>query len=186
MHATPTPLAGLFVLEPKVFSDARGFFYESYNGRVFHDLGIDASFVQDNVSRSVKGVLRGLHYQLESAAQGKLVRVTHGEVFDVCVDIRNGSPTFGKWHGETLSAANKKMMWIPAGFAHGFQTLSDEAEFTYKVTNFYSPQHDRCLVYNDADVAIAWQHIGTPFLLSEKDLNGKRLRELETNFTYQP
>ncbi|KER09255.1 MAG: dTDP-4-dehydrorhamnose 3,5-epimerase [[Candidatus Thermochlorobacteriaceae] bacterium GBChlB] len=186
MTATPTPLRGLLLLDPKVFSDERGFFYESYNIHVFQKLGIEAAFVQDNVSRSVKGVLRGLHYQIEPAAQGKLVRVAYGEVLDVCVDIRIGSPTFGKWHSEVLSAQNKKMLWIPAGFAHGFLTLSDEAEFTYKVTHVYSPQHDRCLVYNDADVGIVWHDIGVPFLLSEKDKNGKRLRELETNFTYAP
>lgn len=182
MKLLPTPLSGLWELEPKVFEDARGFFFESYNEKIFAQLGISAKFVQDNVSRSRKGVLRGLHYQLEPMAQGKLVRVSLGEVFDVAVDIRRASPTFGKWFGTRLSEQNKKMVWIPPGFAHGFLALSDVAEFNYKVTNFYSPEHERALRYDDPEVGIEWPTLDVALSLSEKDKKGQLLRELETNF----
>jgi dTDP-4-dehydrorhamnose 3,5-epimerase len=182
MHLTHTSLLGLWILEPKVFEDARGWFFESYNEKVFEELGITAKFVQDNVSYSRKGVLRGLHYQLEPMAQGKLVRVSKGEVFDVSVDIRRGSPTFGKWVGFRLSEQNKKMVWIPPGFAHGFLVLSDTAEFNYKVTNFYSPQHERTLCYNDEQVGIEWPRLDVPLCISEKDQKGQSLKDIETNF----
>jgi len=182
MHLTHTSLSGLWILEPKVFEDARGWFFESYNEKVFEELGITAKFVQDNVSYSRKGVLRGLHYQLEPMAQGKLVRVSKGEVFDVSVDIRRGSPTFGKWVGFRLSEQNKKMVWIPPGFAHGFLVLSDTAEFNYKVTNFYSPQHERTLRYNDEQVGIEWPRLDVPLCISEKDQKGQSLKDIETNF----
>lgn len=182
MHLTHTSLLGLWILEPKVFEDARGWFFESYNEKVFEELGITAKFVQDNVSYSRKGVLRGLHYQLEPMAQGKLVRVSKGEVFDVSVDIRRGSPTFGKWVGFRLSEQNKKMVWIPPGFAHGFLVLSDTAEFNYKVTNFYSPQYERTLCYNDEQVGIEWPRLDVPLCISEKDQKGQSLKDIETNF----
>lgn len=182
MNVLHTPISGLLELEPKVFEDARGFFFESYNEKTFAQLGIDAKFVQDNVSRSCKGVLRGLHYQLEPMAQGKLVRVSLGEVFDVAVDIRRASPTFGKWFGTRLSEQNKKMIWIPPGFAHGFLVLSDVAEFNYKVTNFYAPEHERTLRYDDPEVGIEWPMLDVALSLSEKDKKGQLLRELETNF----
>ncbi|PIO48274.1 MAG: dTDP-4-dehydrorhamnose 3,5-epimerase [[Chlorobium] sp. 445] len=182
MNLTHTSLSELWILEPKVFEDSRGFFFESYNEKVFVQLGITARFVQDNVSRSRKGVLRGLHYQLAPMAQGKLVRVSLGEVFDVVVDLRRASPTFGKWFGITLSEQNKKMVWIPPGFAHGFLVLSDIADFNYKVTNFYSPEHERTLRYDDPQVGINWPELDVPFSLSEKDQKGKLLQDLDTTF----
>jgi dTDP-4-dehydrorhamnose 3,5-epimerase len=160
------------LLEPRVFGDDRGFFYESYNRQVFREVaGVDPDFVQDNHSRSVKGVLRGLHYQLPPKVQGKLVRVVQGEVFDVAVDIRPDSPTFGKWVGEVLSAENKRQMWIPPGFAHGFLTLSETAEFLYKTTDYYSPEHERCIAWNDASIGVKWPSELAP-LLSSKDEHG--------------
>jgi dTDP-4-dehydrorhamnose 3,5-epimerase len=182
MRLTYTPLPGLWILEPKVFEDARGWFFESYNEKVFEELGITAKFVQDNVSFSRKGVLRGLHYQLAPMSQGKLVRVSKGEVFDVSVDIRRGSPTFGKWVGFRLSEQNKKMVWIPPGFAHGFLVLSDTAEFNYKVTNLYSPKHERTLRYDDPQVGIEWPALDVPLCISEKDQRGQALKDIETNF----
>ncbi len=182
MRLTYTPLPGLWILEPKVFEDARGWFFESYNEKVFEELGITAKFVQDNVSFSRKGVLRGLHYQLAPMSQGKLVRVSKGEVFDVAVDIRRNSATFGKWFGYRLSEQNKKMVWIPPGFAHGFLVLSDSAEFNYKVTNLYSPKHERTLRYDDPQVGIEWPALDVPLCISEKDQRGQALKDLETNF----
>lgn len=172
MKATPTKIADVLLLEPKVFGDARGFFFESFNQQVFEQAtGVNASFVQDNHSKSGKGVLRGLHYQVENA-QGKLVRVTQGEVFDVAVDIRIGSPTFGQWAGEILSADNKRQLWIPAGLAHGFLVLSDTAEFLYKTTEYYAPAHERCIAWNDPTLAIAWPDLGPEPKLSAKDQAG--------------
>jgi dTDP-4-dehydrorhamnose 3,5-epimerase len=168
MKATPLTIPDVILLEPKVFGDARGFFFESYNQRAFREAtGLDPLFVQDNHSRSVKGVLRGLHYQIQQA-QGKLVRVLIGEVFDVAVDIRRSSPTFGQWVGETLSAENKKQMWIPPGFAHGFLVLSDSADFHYKATDYWAPEHERYLAWNDVTLGISWPLDGPPSL-STKD-----------------
>ena len=178
MRVTPTAIADVLVIEPKVFADERGFFFESFNERAFAQAaGIAAIFVQDNHSRSVKNTVRGLHYQIQQA-QGKLVRAVAGEIFDVVVDIRRGSPTFGRWVGEYLSAENKKMIWIPAGLAHGFAVLSDYADFLYKTTDYWAPQHERTLLWNDPDVAIAWPLAGEP-ILAAKDRAGKRLSEAE-------
>lgn len=172
MKATPTKIADVMLLEPKVFGDARGFFFESFNHRVFEEAtGVKTQFVQDNHSKSAKGVLRGLHYQVKKP-QGKLVRVTQGEVFDVAVDIRKDSPTYGQWVGEVLSAENKRQLWIPAGLAHGFLVLSDTAEFLYKTTDYYAPEHERCIAWNDATLSIDWQLHGQIPLLSQKDLQG--------------
>jgi dTDP-4-dehydrorhamnose 3,5-epimerase len=171
---TPTALPEVLILEPKVFGDARGFFFESFNARDFAQCtGLDVQFVQDNHSKSAKGVLRGLHYQIEHP-QGKLVRVTQGEVFDVAVDLRRHSPNFGKWDGVILSAENKRQLWIPPGFAHGFLTLSDSAEFLYKTTDYWYPEHERCLLWNDPTVGVQWPIDGDP-LLANKDLNGTPL-----------
>jgi len=157
MKVIETKIPGLLIIEPRVFGDERGFFFESYNEKVFNEAtGVSPRFVQDNHSKSVKGVLRGLHYQLPPKAQGKLVRVVQGEVFDVAVDIRKGSPTYGQWVGEVLSAENKKQLWIPPGFAHGFLTLSDTAEFLYKTTDYWSPEHERAILWNDATLKIDW------------------------------
>ncbi|HEY5993191.1 MAG TPA: dTDP-4-dehydrorhamnose 3,5-epimerase [Gallionellaceae bacterium] len=178
MQVTETGLPGLLVLEPKVFGDARGFFFESFNQKRFEEAtGLRQTFVQDNHSRSARNVLRGLHYQIKQA-QGKLVRVVAGEVYDVAVDIRRASPTFGKWFGIRLSAENKKMMWIPPGFAHGFVVLSEYAEFLYKTTDYWAPEHERCIAWNDSELKIDWQLQGEP-LLSAKDAAGKPLREAE-------
>lgn len=177
MNVIKTAIPDILLLEPKVFGDDRGFFYESYNRRVMEAAGIAGDFVQDNHSRSAKGVLRGLHYQIQQP-QGKLVRVTVGEVFDVAVDIRKSSPTFGKWVGLSLSAANKRMVWIPPGFAHGFLVLSDYAEFLYKTTDYWAPEHERCIMWNDPDLAIDWPIQGEP-QLSGKDKEGKLLVEAD-------
>ena len=169
MKATPTRIPDVLLIEPKVFGDDRGFFFESFNRRAFHEAtGLNVDFVQDNHSKSARNVLRGLHYQL-AQPQGKLVRVTQGEVFDVAVDIRKGSPTYGQWVGEILSAENKKQLWIPAGLAHGFVVLSETAEFLYKTTDYYAPQHERCIAWNDPDLAIDWPLGGAAPLLSGKD-----------------
>jgi dTDP-4-dehydrorhamnose 3,5-epimerase len=179
MNVVPTVLPGVLLLEPKVFGDARGFFLESYNRRSFREAtGIDAEFVQDNHSKSAKGVLRGLHYQVKQA-QGKLVRVVSGEVYDVAVDLRRSSPSFGKWVGFTLSAEAKCMAWIPPGFAHGFLVTSESAEFLYKTTDYYAPEHERTLLWNDPALGIGWPLEGEP-LLAAKDRAGKLLREAET------
>jgi len=173
-----TELPGVLLIEPKVYGDERGFFYESYNEREFRaQTGVDVHFVQDNHSRSVRGVLRGLHYQIRQA-QGKLVRATAGEVFDVVVDIRKGSPTFGRWIGKTLSAENKLALWIPPGFAHGFAVISDYAEFQYKTTDYWAPEYERCIVWNDPDVGIQWPLTATP-ILTTKDRLGKQLAQAE-------
>lgn len=178
MNVIPTAIPEVLILEPKVFGDERGFFYESYNQRVFQaTTGLDVHFVQDNHSRSVKGVLRGLHYQLWQP-QGKLVRCTLGEVYDVAVDLRKESPSFGKWVGESLSAENKRMMWIPEGFAHGFLVLSEFAEFLYKTTEYYSAENERAILWNDPDLGIAWPVLGEP-LLSAKDRGAPRMRDAE-------
>lgn len=179
MKVTPTTLPGLLILEPKVFGDSRGFFMESFNARTFRELtGLDVDFVQDNHSRSGKGVLRGLHYQIQQA-QGKLVRVVRGSVFDVAVDLRRSSPTFGKWEGVELSEENQRQLWIPPGFAHGFLVTSDSADFLYKTTDYYAPEHERSLLWNDPAVGVAWPLEGEP-LLSAKDVAGKGLAECET------
>ena len=168
MKVITTPLEGLLVLEPRVFGDERGFFYESYNARQFVEAtGVAASFVQDNHSRSRRGVLRGLHYQIQQP-QGKLVRVTAGAVYDVAVDIRKGSPTFGQWYGVELSAENMRQMWIPAGFAHGFVVTSEHAEFLYKTTDYWAPEHERAILWNDPAIGIGWPLDVTP-TLSHKD-----------------
>jgi dTDP-4-dehydrorhamnose 3,5-epimerase len=171
MKIIPTTLPDVLIIEPKVFGDERGFFFESYNEKVLAEqAGITAHFVQDNHSRSAKNVLRGLHYQIRQP-QGKLVRVVAGEVFDVAVDVRKSSPTFGKWAGFNLSAENKRMAWIPPGFAHGFVVLSDYAEFLYKTTDYWAPEHERCIAWNDPDIAIAWPVQGE-VQLSGKDRQG--------------
>ena len=178
MKVIETGIAGLLVLEPKVFGDARGFFMESFNARTFREVtGLDVAFVQDNHSRSQRGVLRGLHYQVKQP-QGKLVRVAQGRVFDVAVDLRRGSPTFGRWHGVELSGENHRQFWVPPGFAHGFYVMSDSADFLYKTTDYYAPEHERSLAWNDPTVGVAWPLDGEP-LLSAKDIAGKPLAECE-------
>lgn len=165
---TQTAIPGVMILNPSVFGDARGYFMETYSKRDFAEIGIDKEFVQDNQSKSTKGVLRGLHFQKEHP-QGKLVRVVSGEVFDVAVDCRPGSETYGKWEGVVLSAENKRMFYIPEGFAHGFLVLSDEAEFTYKCTDFYTPGDEGGVPYNDPDIGVEWPQVEGNWLLSEKD-----------------
>jgi len=177
MNVVPTAIPEVRILEPRVFGDARGFFLESWNARAFAVAGIRAEFVQDNHSRSTRNVLRGLHYQVRHP-QGKLVRVVLGEVYDVAVDLRRSSPTFGRWMGEKLSAENKRMAWIPAGFAHGYLVLSDFAEVLYKATDYYAPEHERSIAWNDPDLAIAWPLTGAP-VLSAKDAAGARFRDAE-------
>jgi len=178
MQIVETDLPEVKLLEPRVTADSRGFFLESYNQRTFEELGIRDSFVQDNHSRSERGVLRGLHYQLVQP-QGKLVRAVRGEIFDVAVDLRRDSPDFGKWAGYRLNEENKRMLWIPAGFGHGFLVLSDVAEVLYKATDFYAPQGERSIVWNDPEIAIAWPDAGAPSVLSAKDAAGKLLRDAE-------
>jgi dTDP-4-dehydrorhamnose 3,5-epimerase len=176
--ATPTAIPDVLVLEPTVFGDARGFFFESFNARDFHEMtGLDVTFVQDNHSRSAQGVLRGMHYQIEHP-QGKLVRVVQGEVFDVVVDLRRSSPTFGRWVGQVLSAENRKQIWIPPGFAHGFVVLSDGAEFLYKTTDYWHPVHERCLLWNDPEVGIMWPIAHEP-QLAAKDIAGDSLAKAD-------
>jgi dTDP-4-dehydrorhamnose 3,5-epimerase len=178
MRIVETALPGVLLLEPKVFEDERGCFFESFNERTFAGAsGRKVTFVQDNHSRSIRHVLRGLHYQIRQP-QGKLVRVVAGEVFDVAVDLRRHSRTFGKWFGAVLSAENKRMCWIPEGFAHGFLVLSEAADFLYKTTDFYAPEHERCIVWNDPDIGIAWPLVGEA-LISTKDRAGKRLQDAE-------
>ena len=177
MNARPTAIPDVLVVEPKVFGDARGFFFESFNERQFEAaVGRPARFVQDNHSLSARGVLRGLHYQLPKS-QGKLVRVVRGEVFDVAVDLRRGSPTFGRWVGELLSAENKRQLWIPEGFAHGFLVVSEQAEFLYKTTDYWYPQHERCIRWDDPALAIAWPLGGAAPLVSPKDAAGNGFAE---------
>jgi dTDP-4-dehydrorhamnose 3,5-epimerase len=175
---TATAIPDLLILEPQVFGDARGFFFESFNQQDFNQAtGLKVQFVQDNHSRSAQGVLRGLHYQLQQA-QGKLVRVVRGAVFDVAVDIRQNSPTFGQWEGVELTEDNHKQMWIPPGFAHGFLVLSDSADFLYKTTDYYAPQYERCIVWDDPAIGITWPK-GLQPTLSAKDKVGKKLAEAE-------
>jgi len=172
MKVISTSIPGLLIVEPKVFGDDRGFFFESFNERHWQELtGLESWFVQDNHSKSGENVLRGLHYQM-NRPQGKLVRVVSGEVYDVAVDIRRSSPTFGKWEGCYLSAANKRQFWVPEGFAHGFLVVSDSAEFLYKTTDYYAPEFERCIAWNDPDLAIDWPLAGEP-ILSPKDVQGK-------------
>jgi dTDP-4-dehydrorhamnose 3,5-epimerase len=178
MKIAATAIPGLLLLEPAIHEDARGFFFESFNQKRFEDAtGLNIRFVQDNHSRSVKRVLRGLHYQIRRP-QGKLLRVTAGEVFDVAVDLRRSSPTFGKFAGIVLSAENKKQLWIPEGFAHGYLVLSEAAEVLYKTTDYYSPEHERCLIWNDPEVGIDWPKDGEP-ILSAKDRLGLPLSKAE-------
>ena len=178
MKVTRTAIPEVCLIEPRVFGDARGFFYESFNQRTFAEAtGVTTEFVQDNHSRSARGVLRGLHYQIQQP-QGKLVRVVAGEVYDVAVDIRRSSPTFGKWVGAHLSADNKAQFWVPAGFAHGFVVLSESAEFLYKTTDYYAPEYERCIAWDDATLAIDWRYQGTPNL-SAKDAQGLPLAQAE-------
>ncbi|MGB7542558.1 MAG: dTDP-4-dehydrorhamnose 3,5-epimerase [Burkholderiales bacterium] len=177
MKITPTRLPEVLLIEPEVFGDARGFFFESWNERAFEAAGIRARFVQDNHSRSAKNVVRGLHYQIRQP-QGKLVRVISGEVFDVAVDIRRSSPNFGKWFGAKLSAENKAMLWIAPGFAHGFAVLSESAEFLYKTTDYWAPEFERSILWNDPDIGIAWPLAGPP-VLSAKDAAGTPFRRAE-------
>lgn len=178
MKATRCAIADVVLFEPRVFEDARGFFFESYNQRQFEQaIGRKATFVQDNHSRSARNVLRGLHYQVKQP-QGKLVRVIAGEALDVAVDLRKSSPTFGKWVGEILSAENKKQLWIPEGFAHGFVVLSEHAEFIYKTTDYWAPEHERCIVWNDTALGIDWRIKGQP-ILSAKDAQGVAFRQAE-------
>ncbi|GKW15779.1 dTDP-4-dehydrorhamnose 3,5-epimerase [Pectobacterium actinidiae] len=179
MNIIDTKITDLKIIEPAVFGDERGFFFESFNKKKFEEaIGYSVDFVQDNHSKSSQGVLRGLHYQLAPHAQGKLVRCVEGEVFDVAVDIRKSSPTFGQWVGVYLSAENKRQFWIPAGFAHGFVTLSKTAEFLYKTTNYYAPQSDRGILWNDETIGIEWPMSVDP-ILSEKDKNAKKFSEAD-------
>lgn len=172
MKVTPTAIPDVLLIEPKVFGDERGFFFESFNERVFREVtGVTLPFVQDNHSKSARGVLRGLHYQTRQT-QGKLVRVVAGEVFDVAVDIRRDSPTYGQWVGEILSGDNKRQLWVPPGLAHGFLVLSESAEFLYKTTDYYAPAYERCIAWNDPYLAIDWPALGTAPQLSAKDAAG--------------
>lgn len=178
MKVVKTDISDVLIFEPKVFGDDRGFFFESFNQKTFMEaVGRKVTFVQDNHSKSACGVLRGLHYQLDPYAQGKLVRCVVGEVFDVAVDIRKNSTTFGKWVGVNLSADNKRQLWIPEGFAHGFLVLSETAEFVYKTTNYYNPESDRGIIWNDEDISIEWPLVRDP-VLSHKDKNQKKLNEI--------
>jgi len=178
MTVYPTKIPDVLIIEPKIFGDERGFFFESYNKKVFEkSTGVVVDFVQDNHSKSSKGVLRGLHYQVKRP-QGKLVRVTKGEVFDVAVDIRRSSATFGQWVGTLLTAENKHQLWVPQGFAHGFVVLSENAEFLYKTTDYYAPEHERCIRWDDADLAIDWRFRDAP-VVSEKDAVGASFKEAD-------
>ncbi len=178
MQAIPTAIPDVLIIEPKVFGDARGFFLESFNQRAFREAtGLDLDFVQDNHSRSAGGVLRGLHYQLRQA-QGKLVRVVRGSVYDVAVDVRKSSPTFGRWVGVELSESNHRQLWVPPGFAHGFLVTSESADFLYKTTDYYAPEHERCIAWNDPAIGIHWPLAGTP-VLSVKDQQGQLLAQAE-------
>lgn len=178
MNIVPTEISDVLIIEPRVFEDNRGFFYESYNEKSFIEkTGVATQFVQDNHSRSTQNVLRGLHYQIQQP-QGKLVRVVVGEVFDVAVDLRKSSPTFGQWVGSILSAENKRQLWVPMGFAHGFCVVSEVAEVLYKTTDYYAPQHERCVLWNDPDLAISWFLKGDP-VVSAKDKTGQPFKTAE-------
>lgn len=179
MRVISTGIEGALILEPKVFGDARGFFMESFNARTFAELtGVSDPFVQDNHSRSARGVLRGLHYQIRQP-QGKLVRVVRGSVFDVAVDLRRSSPTFGRWVGVELSEENMRQFWIPPGFGHGFLVLSESADFLYKTTDYYAPEHERCIAWDDPTIGVDWPTVEGPLLLSDKDRKGRALAEAE-------
>lgn len=184
MNIIETKIPDLLIIEPKVFGDERGFFVETYNEPRYKEMGITGDFIQDNLSKSKKGVLRGLHYQAPPFAQGKLVTVLAGAVLDVAVDIRIGSPTFGQYVAVELTAENKKQFWIPAGFAHGFVTLEDDTLFAYKCTNVYSPEHDRGVKWDDAAIGIEWPDVGE-FTISEKDQNQPLLKDIAKEFIYQ-
>ena len=178
MKAISSTIPGVILLEPKVFCDSRGYFFESFNQKTFEEaIGLSPRFVQENHSKSIKGVLRGLHYQLPPKAQGKLVRIIQGEIFDVVVDIRKDSPTFGQWLSEVLTDHNKKQLWIPPGFAHGFLTLSETAEILYKATDFYAPECERCIAWNDPDIGIEWPLQSQP-ITSERDQCGLLLENI--------
>lgn len=182
MKVTKTEIKGLLVIQPDVFKDDRGFFFESYSKQRYKDFGIPEEFVQDNFSSSKKGTIRGLHYQVGEKAQGKLCQVIEGEVLDVAVDIRFGSPTFGKQFALILNSEKKNQLWIPKGFAHGFSVLSDEAIFSYKCTNYYSKEHERAILFNDPDLQINWQ-VELP-IVSEKDLRATYFKDIEKDFVY--
>jgi dTDP-4-dehydrorhamnose 3,5-epimerase len=178
MNIIPTKISDVLIIEPRVFEDQRGFFYESYNEKAFREkTGVDAQFVQDNHSRSAQNVLRGLHYQIQQP-QGKLVRVVAGAIFDVVVDLRKSSPTYGQWVGTLISAENKQQLWVPVGFAHGFCVVSEFAEVLYKTTDYYAPGHERCVIWNDPDLAIAWPLEAAP-TVSAKDQAGVPFKEAE-------
>jgi dTDP-4-dehydrorhamnose 3,5-epimerase len=180
MQVTPLAIPDVLLIQPKVFGDTRGFFFESFNQKAFNEAtGTNHQFVQDNHSRSTQGVLRGLHYQLPPHAQGKLVRVVQGAVFDVAVDIRKNSPTFGQWVGAELSADNHRLLWVPPGFAHGFLVLSESADFLYKTTDYYAPEHERSIAWNDPDIAVDWPKPIAPIALSAKDRAAPLLRDAE-------
>ncbi|MCU0332878.1 MAG: dTDP-4-dehydrorhamnose 3,5-epimerase [Ignavibacteriaceae bacterium] len=184
MKVIKTEIAGLLVLEPDVFNDDRGFFFESYSKQRYEKFGIPDDFVQDNISKSKRGTVRGLHYQVGEKAQGKLCQVLEGEVLDVAVDIRFNSPTFGKYFSQVLNSQNKIQLWIPTGFAHGFSVLSDEAIFSYKCTNYYSKIHERTILFNEIDLNIDWK-VDSP-IVSEKDLSAAKFKDIERDFIYQP
>lgn len=184
IDVTKTEIEGLLLLQPQVFGDDRGYFFESYRKNSFKEFGVDVDFVQDNISKSQKGTIRGLHYQVGEAAQGKLCQVISGKVLDVAVDIRFGSPTFGEYFSIVLSDENKKQLWIPPGFAHGFSVLSTEAIFSYKCTTYYSKSNERSIIYNDPDLTIDWK-VDNP-IVSDKDLKAKLLKDIEKDFSYLP
>jgi len=184
MKVSKTNIEGLLLIEPDLFSDGRGYFFESYNKEKYAEIGLDINFVQDNISQSKKGTVRGLHYQVGDKAQGKLCQVISGKVLDVAVDIRFGSPTFGKHYAHVLNSEKKMQIWIPAGLAHGFSVLSDEAIFSYKCTNYYSKDHERAILYNDSELNIDWQ-VENP-VVSEKDLKAKKFNEIDKDFIYTP
>jgi dTDP-4-dehydrorhamnose 3,5-epimerase len=178
MKVIPTAIPDVLIIEPKVFGDTRGFFFESFNQRAFHQAtGLEVQFVQDNHSRSAKGVLRGLHYQIQQP-QGKLVRVVRGSVFDVAVDVRKSSPTFGRWVGVELTEENHRQLWVPVGFAHGFVVTSDSADFLYKTTDYYAPEHERCIAWNESAIGVQWPLDAAP-QLSAKDVRGLSLADAE-------
>ncbi len=184
MKVSKTNIEGLLLIEPDLFSDDRGYFFESYRKEKYAEIGLDINFVQDNISQSKKGTLRGLHYQVGDKAQGKLCQVISGKILDVAVDIRFGSPTFGKHYAHMLNTEKKMQIWIPSGLAHGFSVLSDEAIFSYKCTNYYSKDHERSILYNDPELNIDWQ-VENP-VVSEKDLKAKKFNEIDKDFIYTP
>ena len=184
MKVSKTNIEGLLLIEPDLFNDGRGYFFESYNKEKYVEIGLDINFVQDNISQSKKGTVRGLHYQVGDKAQGKLCQVISGKVLDVAVDIRFGSPTFGKHFAHMLNTEKKMQIWIPPGLAHGFSVLSDEAIFSYKCTNYYSKDHERAILYNDSELNIDWQ-VKNP-VVSEKDLKAKTIKEIDKDFIYTP